>query len=175
MGKIKQKRVRIMAKGVKGFQRGNQCGTATRFTAKNQPANRGRKKRIYSKVLKDPQNKLSAEEFREVLHTLLEMSVQELELILSGDSVPVWIITVINALFSDAKRGRIYVLTFLLDQVFGKPTETLEVQQEINLVNAYNFSNLTTDELKEFCRLFEKIIPGEAPAVVNPEKDGNKK
>lgn len=163
-----------MAKGVKGFQRGNQCGTATRFTANNQPANRGRKKRIYSKVLKDPQNKLSAEEFREVLHALLEMSVQELKQILSGDGVPVWIITVINALLSDVKRGRIYVLTFLLDQVFGKPTETLEVQQEINLVNTYNFSNLTADELKEFDRLFEKIIPGEAPAVVNPEKDSNK-
>lgn len=88
--------------------------------------------------------------------------------------MPVWIITVINALLSDVKRGRIYVLTFLLDQVFGKPTETLEVQQEINLVNTYNFSNLTADELKEFDRLFEKIIPGEAPAVVNPEKDGNK-
>lgn len=82
------------------------------------------------------------------------MSVQELKQILIGDSVPVWIITVINALLSDVKRGRIYVLTFLLDQIFGKPTETLEVTQEINLVNNYNFTALSDDELKEFCRLF---------------------
>lgn len=150
-----------MGKGEKGFQPGNTCGAAHRFTRENQPKTRGRKKLIYKKVLGDPKNCLSVEEFRNVLRALLEMSLTDLEKIVetaNSSGVPAWIIVVVKAMLSDIKKGRIYVLSFLMNQIFGKVTEKVVFENLATTEENFDLSVLTEEELKQFNRLVEKVI-----------------
>ena len=71
-----------MGKGVKGFQRGNKVGLQNRFSAEKQPQKRGRKPSMYKKAL-DSGCELSKEDFVYVIRCLLEMSVGELQQLLS--------------------------------------------------------------------------------------------
>lgn len=93
-------------------------GKGNRFSSTNQPANRGRKPKLYT--LAKAVYKIGYEEFREVALHLMQMTKKELAEVVNDDDTPVWVINIAKALHKDTGKGEIRVLRELFDRVFGK-------------------------------------------------------
>ena len=119
-----------MTKGIKGFQRGNKAGLKTRFTPFRQPERRGRKKSLYqtAKILYG--NEFDKKKKKKAVDIIINMSVSDLEQILTKvdnptSTIPVWVTIIIKALLDDCKRGKTKTLFYLLDFIYGKDNKTL--------------------------------------------------
>ncbi len=153
-----------MSKGKRGFQRGNSCGINTRFSIENQPKKRGRKPSLYKRI-NLPGEELSKEDYTHLMRSLLECPIWQLKKIQAdcrkpGSKIPSWVNSLIAAIFTDIRRGRIDSLRWILDRSFGKPSQakagtTVNLVQ--NNVQILNFSALTDTELVLFHSLVLKM------------------
>ena len=152
-----------MTKGKKGFQPGNRCGK--QFTSTKQPKRKGRKPSLYKRI-NLPGEELSKEDYTNLMRSLLECSTGQLKKIQEDckkpdSKIPSWVNSLIAAIFSDIRRGRIDCLRWILDRSFGKPTQIVDKSSQVNLVQnnvqIFNFSALNNDELMTFHDLILKM------------------
>ncbi len=160
-----------MTKGKKGFQPGNRCGK--QFTSTKQPKRKGRKPSLYKRI-NLPGEELSKEDYTNLMRSLLECSTGQLKKIQEDckkpdSKIPSWVNSLIAAIFSDIRRGRIDCLRWILDRSFGKPTQIVDKSSQVNLVQnnvqIFNFSALNNDELITFHDLILKM-DGKLPTKV---------
>ncbi len=158
-----------MAKGKKGFQPGNRHGRL--FSSTRQPKKNGRKPALYKRI-KLINNDLSKEEYANLMLSLMECSISQLEKIKAecykpNSKFPIWIASLIAAIKADIKKGRIDSFQWVLDRAFGKPG-SVSINTQINQVNnngvCFNFSALSNEELEQFMVLIDKM-DGKMPSI----------
>ena len=156
-----------MAKGKRGFQPGNTHGKV--FSSSYQPKRKGRKPVLYIKILqsfsKKDDSKLSKEDYFRVIRFLMERTPGELKRMLDNAQnnengiLPIWIINLISAIFSDIKKGQTNVLRTFFNLLFGKSGVCIEIQQNIHQVHNINIqsSGLLKDEIKQLEDIMNKL------------------
>lgn len=93
-------------------------GKGNRFSSTNQPANRGRKPKLYT-IAKNTY-KISYEEFRDVVIHLMQLTKGDIEAVIKDPSTPIWVIDIARTLHKEAGAGRMNALSGILDRLFGK-------------------------------------------------------
>ena len=101
-------------------------GKGNRFSRTNQPANRGRKPKLYTLAKKA--YKISFEEWQDTALYLLESTKEEVKEIAAKPDTPIWVVTICNAILSDTKKGMMFSLNDVLDRLFGKARISAEVK-----------------------------------------------
>ena len=105
------------------FEKGNKFGN--RFSSTCQPKKNGRKPRLYTIARKS--YGIDVGEFRDVVLYLMQCTKKDLETVMNDDNTPVWVINIAQAIRKDMGIGRLSVLPELLDRVFGKPSQAVDV------------------------------------------------
>lgn len=95
-----------------------EAGKKTRFSKENQPANKGRKPRLYTQ-LKDVY-KISHEEYRDMLMYLMQLTKDEIVSLSKAEDTPIWVVNMCRAFLSDCQRGSFYLLSDVVDRMWGK-------------------------------------------------------
>lgn len=103
----------------------NVIGRGNRFSTENQPANRGRKPRLYT-LAKSAYN-VGWDEFRDVMLMVMQMTKSELEALTKDEDTPAWVVNIARAIYKDTGKGRIDALRELMDRAFGKVPQRNEV------------------------------------------------
>lgn len=93
-------------------------GKGNRFSSTNQPANRGRKPKLYTIAKKT--YGISFEEFKEVVNYLVQCPKKELNEIADKEDTPIWMLNVCRALYKDTGKGVINTLRELIALMWGK-------------------------------------------------------
>ena len=93
-------------------------GKGNRFSSTNQPANRGRKPKLYTIAKKT--YGISFEEFKEVVNYLVQCPRKELNEIAYKEDTPIWMLNVCRALYKDTGKGVINTLRELITLMWGK-------------------------------------------------------
>lgn len=101
----------------------NVIGKGNRFSSTNQPANRGRKPKLYT-IAKNTY-RISYEEFREVVVHLMQLTAEELKIVVADKETPVWVINIAHALQKDTGKGVINTMRELMDRTWGKVPQRL--------------------------------------------------
>lgn len=148
-----------------GFKPNNQYGV--RFSKNYQPKRNGRKKSTYKQIeagIGGNSEIFSKEDFLKVLQILMSLTPLEVKKLVgknkdgvSDSEFPVWVVNIGTALLSDIRYGRIKTITILFDMLFGKPGVEVVNFNQINIQNNINLSLLTSDELKNFNYLLDKV------------------
>lgn len=127
-------------------------GKGNRFSSTNQPPNRGRKKSLFrSMVEKWDDNetpKPSKEDYNKMIGYLMERTSDELAVIASDPDTPIWAKTIIKAMQEDVNIGRITTITALFDRVFGKPSQSAEIDAKMSLKGSIPIRAWVEDRLK---------------------------
>lgn len=105
------------------FEKGNKFGN--RFSSTYQPKKNGRKPRLYTIARKS--YGIDVAEFRDVVLYLMQCTKKELETVMNDEKTPIWVVNIARAISKDAGFGRLSVLPELLDRVFGKPSQAVDV------------------------------------------------
>lgn len=100
-------------------------GLKTRFTSDNQPANRGRKPKLYT-IAKKKYN-ISHDEYKDVIVYLMQCTKKEINTIAEDENTPIWIVNVCRALYKDSGRGEVKTLNDITERIFGKTPNTTEI------------------------------------------------
>lgn len=95
-----------------------EAGKNTRFSSANQPNNKGRKPKIYSQ-LKNVY-KISHEEYRDMIMYLMQLSKDEIVSLSKAEDTPIWVVNMCRAFLSDCQRGSFYLLSDVVDRMWGK-------------------------------------------------------
>ncbi len=93
-------------------------GMKTHFTSENQPANRGRKSKIYNVAKKT--YGISFEEFKEVVNYLMQCPKTRLIEISECEDTPIWMTNLCRALHKDTERGTMNTLRDIVAFMWGK-------------------------------------------------------
>ena len=93
-------------------------GKGNRFSSTNQPANRGRKPKLYT-IAKKAYN-VSREEWNEVKLYLLQCTPSEIDKIIDKKATPLWVPTLASGLKRNAAKGITDVLDGMEDRLFGR-------------------------------------------------------
>lgn len=93
-------------------------GKGNRFSSTNQPANRGRKPKLYTIAKKT--YGISFEEFKDVVNYLVQCPKKELNEIADKEDTPIWMVNVCRALYKDTGKGVINTLRELITLMWGK-------------------------------------------------------
>lgn len=102
-------------------------GKGNRFTSTNQPANRGRKPKLYT-IAKRAYN-VSREEWNEVKLYLLQCTPQEIDTIIGKDDTPMWVLILARGLKRNAAKGVTDVLNDMEDRLFGRAVSSPDSEQ----------------------------------------------
>ena len=92
-------------------------GKGNRFSSTNQPANRGRKPKLYT-IAKKAYN-VSREEWNEVKLYLLQCTPSEIDKIIDKKDTPMWVLILARGLKRNAAKGITDVLDGMEDRLFG--------------------------------------------------------
>lgn len=113
----------------------------TQFTSENQPANAGRKPSLLKAYIQD--NGVSIQDVRLVFKNIIfEKTKEELDELLQDESQPMLVRTITGAYLKDFEAGRIDIINSLLDRIFGK------ADQAIQLSGMVETASLTPEERK---------------------------
>ena len=93
-------------------------GKGNRFTSENQPANRGRKPKLYTLAKKG--YGIGFDDFKEVAGYLMQLPKKDVEAIAQREDTPIWVVNVCRALHKDSGRGVIATLKELAGMMWGK-------------------------------------------------------
>lgn len=93
-------------------------GKGNRFSSTNQPANRGRKPKLYT-IAKKAYN-VSREEWNEVKLYLLQCTPSEIDKIIDKKDTPMWVLILARGLKRNAAKGITDVLAGMEDRLFGR-------------------------------------------------------
>lgn len=107
-------------------------GAATRFSATNQPARRGRIPSKLKKFVKD--NRVSKSDVDAIFSNIIFGStLEELqEMVKPGnkEKLPVIVALLISAFIADIKNGTLHEVNTVLDRIYGKATQQLEIGEQ---------------------------------------------
>lgn len=107
-------------------------GAATRFSATNQPARRGRIPSKLKKFVKD--NRVSKSDVDAIFSNIIFGSTfEELqEMVKPGnkEKLPVIVALLISAFIADIKKGTLSEVNTVLDRIYGKATQQLEIGEQ---------------------------------------------
>lgn len=107
-------------------------GAATRFSATNQPARRGRIPSKLKKFVKD--NRVSKSDVDAIFSNIIFGStLEELqEMVKPGnkEKLPVIVALLISAFIADIKNGTLHEVNSVLDRIYGKATQQLEIGEQ---------------------------------------------
>ena len=101
-----------------------------KFTKTNQPKNVGRKPSRFKQILEGLESigeTLSLEDYKNITATMLTLTKDELIKLASSDSTPMAILLIASAIQGDATNMRMDNLDKLLDRLFGKSTNNVDV------------------------------------------------
>ena len=110
------------------FAKGNREGV--KFTSTRQPKNAGRKPSRFKRLLKELEGvgeTISVEDYGRITKTLLTLNAEELQGVAQDKSTPIAVIMIANAISGDLNNQRIDNLEKLLDRVFGKSSNPIDV------------------------------------------------
>lgn len=93
-------------------------GKGNRFSSTNQPANRGRKPKLYT-IAKKAYN-VSREEWNEVKLYLLQCTPSEIDKIIDKKDTPMWVLILARGLKRNAAKGITDVLDGMENRLFGR-------------------------------------------------------
>lgn len=111
------------------------------FSSTNQPANNGRKPSLLKAYIQD--NGVSIQDVRLVFKNIIfEKTKEELDELLHDESQPMLVRTITGAYLKDFESGRIDIINSLLDRIFGK------ADQAIQLSGMVETASLTPEERK---------------------------
>lgn len=102
-------------------------GKGNRFTSDNQPANRGRKPKLYT-IAKKAYN-VSREEWNEVKLYLLQSPPAEIDRIIGDGNTPMWVLILARGLKRNAAKGITDVLNDMEDRLFGRAVSSPDSEQ----------------------------------------------
>ncbi len=104
-------------------------GAATRFSSSHQPAKRGRLPSKLKKFVKD--NSVSKSDVDAIFSNLIFGStleeLQEMTKQGNKEKLPVIVALLISAFISDIKNGTLHEVNTVLDRIYGKATQQVEV------------------------------------------------
>lgn len=140
------------------FEKGNKIGN--RFTSSNQPKKRGRKPSVYKQVAAILGEKfkieLSKEDFFKIQQWLLEMPMMKLKDIIKDPETPSFIAVHIAAIMSDAKNGKTDSVERIYDRLFGRASQPIDLEGDINVKKDYDLTAYTDDEIEMMAQMIEK-------------------
>ena len=126
-------------------------GKGNRFTSDNQPANRGRKPKLYTVAKKS--YGISLDEFKEVVNYLWQLPKDEVKEIAERGDTPIWMVNVCRSLYKDTAKGVMNTLRELIQLMFGKELTTkIDVTtngREIGQQLIFSPTPLTEQDIKE--------------------------
>lgn len=93
-------------------------GKGNRFTSDNQPPNRGRKPKLYTK-LKDAYG-LSYEEYKQGKRYCMQRSKAQLEELAKADDTPIWLVIIARSYLKAAAKGEMDALEQTKADLWGK-------------------------------------------------------
>lgn len=147
------------------FEKGNKSGN--RFTSENQPANRGRKPKLYkqlkSMIGQNVGHELEKEDYFNVIRFLMERSPHELERLVKdangqpNKDTPIWVLNIVSAINSDIRYGRTSTIEMIFDRIFGKAAQPIESEVNAQVTTNADLSALSVEELLQYNSLLEKI------------------
>lgn len=109
-------------------------GAATRFSATNQPARRGRIPSKLKKFVKD--NRVSKSDVDAIFSNIIFGStLEELQdMVKPGnkEKLPVIVALLISAFIADIKIGTLHEVNTVLDRIYGKATQQLDIGEVKN-------------------------------------------
>jgi hypothetical protein len=100
-------------------------GVKTQFSSTNQPENSGRRPSVFAKYIKE--NRLSLDDMRAVISSLLGYSAPEINAILKDkvERPPIAIVLLLKAITADMNKGDLSNFIKLAERAFGKPEKTI--------------------------------------------------
>jgi hypothetical protein len=105
------------------------------FSAINQPKKRGRLPSKLKKFVKD--NAISKDDMEKVFKNLIfGKTIKELQdMIIPGkkENLPVIVVLLISAFIQDMKSGTLKEVNTVLDRVFGKPSQSVDLKNNMNI------------------------------------------
>ena len=127
-------------------------GAATRFSATNQPARRGRIPSKLKKFVKD--NRVSKSDVDAIFSNIIFGStLEELqEMVKPGnkEKLPVIVALLISAFIADIKNGTLHEVNTVLDRIYGKATQQLEIgEQKSDIPDDPEERKALADQLKK--------------------------
>lgn len=127
-------------------------GAATRFSATNQPARRGRLPSKLKKFVKD--NRVSKSDVDAIFSNIIFGStLEELqEMVKPGnkEKLPVIVALLISAFIADIKNGTLHEVNTVLDRIYGKATQQLEIgEQKSDIPDDPEERKALADQLKK--------------------------
>lgn len=120
------------------FIKGKSANPKKQFSSTRQPKNPGRKPSRFKKILESLDGvgqTISQEDYERITKTLLTMTGEELSELAQDKSTPIAIVLVANAINGDLNNQRMDNLEKLLDRVFGKSTNKVDVTSKGDKVN----------------------------------------
>lgn len=127
-------------------------GAPYRFTSTNQPAKRGRLPSKLKKFVKD--NSVSKADVDAIFSNIIFGStLEELqEMVKPGnkEKLPVIVALLISAFIADIKNGTLHEVNTVLDRIYGKATQQLEIgEQKSDIPDAPEERKALAEQLKK--------------------------
>lgn len=139
-------------------------GEKTRFSADNQPANRGRKKNVFKKFKE--KYELSSDDVNALIEYLLSLTGEKLIEVVKDNNQPAFVLNIASAVLHGIKKGDLTAIEKLLDRKLGKPKDTVEIRGNIK-TSDYDLSKLTDEQLEQL----ENILTGAAESEPSDTND----
>lgn len=134
----------------------NVIGKGNRFSSTNQPANKGRKKSVFNqlcdKVYAEEGLRLSREDCYKLCASLIGLPVEELKAIYKDTASPAWVVSIVGAILSDIKFGRMVTVDSLFDRFFGKATQPTDNKTE----HTFKPRTLTPEEVEKYIKTLQE-------------------
>ena len=73
---------------------------------------------------------VSVGEKLEMVNAILELPTDQLESLKKEKRSPAWLVMICGAILSDIKKGKMVVLSELMDRVIGRPLQAVRLQEE---------------------------------------------
>ena len=139
-------------------------GKGNRFSSTNQPANRGRKPKLYTIAQKA--YKITFDEYKETVLHLIQCTRTEIEETSKANDTPIWVVNICRALLHDAGKGVMNALHDLTALMWGK-----EMAQKIDVTT--NGKDIGTQLVFSPTPLTEKDIQEIKDIQNGAKKDSN--
>ncbi len=136
-----------------------------KFSSGNQPENRGRRPSVIDKYIRE--NRVSLDDIRTLVSSLMSYNAEEIQAILKDkkDKPPVAALLILKAIMTDIDYGRLDNFVILSDRVFGKPTQSID----LNAAGNMNISMMTSDERK---KRIEELLKKSEPKKTDRRRTG---
>jgi hypothetical protein len=95
------------------------------FSSTYQPRHNGRKPKLYTQIKKD--YNMGLEEYKNILMYIIQSTETELRQLEEDKTTPIWVVIICKAIEKDIEKGNIYSLQSIIDRLFGKAGQSVDV------------------------------------------------